>query len=107
MSELAEQAAAKAQALQQAGEGLRLSVDQERQLQEITGLRGELEKLKADHEKETDSLQKQVDSLGKDNSSLLERNKFLQEKNKKLSKDHKDAVEKLTKIQADTDKQLV
>lgn len=39
--------------------------------------------------------------------SLEERNKFLREKNKKITKDHKDAVEKLSKIKTDADKQLV
>lgn len=38
---------------------------------------------------------------------LQEKNKTLQEKSKKLAKDHKDEMEKLSKIQADSDKQLV
>jgi hypothetical protein len=54
MQELAEQAAARAQALRQAGEGLRLSVDQARQLQEIASLRGKLEKLESELKAEVD-----------------------------------------------------
>lgn len=42
-----------------------------------------------------------------DRTSLLDRNKVLQEKNKKLNQEQKDAVEKLEKLQADMDKQLV
>ena len=80
--ELAEQAAAKALELQQAGEGLRLSVDQEQRLQEVASLRGELEKLKAESAGKIDLLQKEK-------SSLEEKNKILQEKNKKLAKNHK------------------
>ena len=64
-------------------------MDQERQVQEITGLRGELEKLRAKHKKEVDLLQDRADSLGKDKSALEERSKFLLEKNRKLTKDHK------------------
>ena len=57
MQELAEQAAARAQALRQAGEGLRLSVDQAHQRQEIASLRGELDKLRVEHKSEVDLLQ--------------------------------------------------
>ena len=64
-------------------------MNQECQLQEITGLRGELEKLRAEHKKEVDLLQDRADSLGKDKSALEERSKFLLEKNRKLTKDHK------------------
>ena len=66
-----------------------MPMDQERQVQEITGLRGELEKLRAEHKKEVDLLQDRADSLGKDKSALEERSKFLLEKNRKLTKDHK------------------
>ena len=66
LQELAEQAAAKALELQQAGEGLRLSVDQEQRLQEVASLRGELEKLKAEHSKEVDLLQRKLKDLAKE-----------------------------------------
>jgi len=77
MQELAEQAAARAQALRQAGEGLRLSVDQARQLQEIASLRGKLEKLESELKAEVDLWQGRVDTLETDRATLLERNKAL------------------------------
>jgi hypothetical protein len=83
LQELAEQAASRAHGLQQAGEGLRLSVNQECQLQEITGLRAELEKLRTESAQEIDLLQKNLGNQANDKSSLEEKNKFLQEKNKK------------------------
>ena len=67
---------------------MRLTVDQERQVQEIAGLRGELEKLKTEHKEEVDLLHTRVETLGKDKSALEQTSKYLQEKNKKLSKDH-------------------
>ena len=77
MLELAEQATARAQALRQAGEGLRLSVDQARQLQEIASLRGKLEKLESELKAEVDLWQGRVDTLETDRATLLERNKAL------------------------------
>lgn len=49
----------------------------------------------------------QIGRLQEKNKTLQEKNKTLQEKSKKLTKDHKDEMEKLSKIQADSDKQLV
>jgi len=89
LQELDEQATAKALELQQVGEGLRPTVDQKQQFQEVAGLRGELEKLKAEHSQEIFLLQKQIADLAKDKESLEERNKFLQEKNKTITKNHK------------------
>jgi len=54
LQELAKQAAAQAQKLQQVEEGMRLSVDQERQIQEVADLREAFEKLKAEHKKQVD-----------------------------------------------------
>ena len=62
---------------------------QERQLQEIAGLGGELEKLKAESAGKVDLLQKELEGLQKDKRSLEEKNNVLQEKNKKLEKNHK------------------
>ena len=73
--EIAEQAAARAQGLLQAGEDLQLSTDQGHQFQEIADLRGELERVKAESTGQIDRLQ--------------EKNKTLQEKNKNLEKSHK------------------
>ena len=64
-------------------------MDQECQVQEIAGLRGKLDKLKAAHKEEVNLLHTRVETLGKDKSALEERSKYLQEKNKKLTKDHK------------------
>ena len=64
-------------------------MDQERQLQEITDLRGELERLKAESAGKVNLLQKELEGLQKDKSSLEETNKVLQEKSKKLAKKHK------------------
>jgi predicted nuclease with TOPRIM domain len=77
LQELAEQAASRAHGLQQAGEGLRLSVDQEHQFKEIAGLRGELEKLKMKNAQEVNLLQKKLESLKGEKSSLEEKNKAL------------------------------
>lgn len=48
LNKLAKQAVARAHGLQQAEDGLQLNVDQERQLQEIAGIWGELDKLQAE-----------------------------------------------------------
>ena len=69
LQELDEQATAKALELQQVGEGLRPTVDQKRQFQEVAGLRGELEKLKAEHSQEIFLLQKQIADLAQDKES--------------------------------------
>ncbi|XP_039798552.1 uncharacterized protein LOC120663721 [Panicum virgatum] len=82
-------------------------MDQEQQVQEVTNLRGELEKQRAKHGKAVDLPQKKVEDLAKEKISLVEKNKFLQEKNKKMTKDHKDEVERLSKMRADADVQLV
>ena len=52
-------------------------MDQERQVQEIAGLRGELEKLKTEHKEEVDLLQTRVETLGKDKSAPEETSKYL------------------------------
>ena len=75
VQEIAEQAAARAQGLPQAGEDLQFSIDQGLQLQEIAYLRGELERVKAKSAGQIDRLQ--------------EKNQILQEKNKNLAKSHK------------------
>jgi len=49
----------------------------------------------------------QIGRLQEKNKTLQEKNKTLQEKSKKMAKDHKGEMEKLSKIQADSDKQLV
>ena len=58
-------------------------MNQECQLQKITGLRGELEKLRTESAQEIDLLQKNLGNQANDKSLLEEKNKFLQEKNKK------------------------
>ena len=87
--ELAKQTAAQAQRLQEAEEGLRLSLDQKRRIQEVTDLRKAFKKLKAEHQKQVDLLQTRVDTLGNNKSTLEERSKKLQEKNRNLSKEYK------------------
>jgi len=64
--------------------------------------------------KKIDLLRARVDTLEEDNSVLQEKVHKLQEKTKALAKEKKGnfssfglAVDKLTKIQADTNKQLV
>ena len=89
LKELAKQATARSQKLQGAGQGLQLSLDQKRQLQEVANLREAFEKLKAKHRKQVDVLQTRVDTLGKDKSVLEERSRKLQEKNRNLTKEHK------------------
>ena len=86
---MAGQAAAKAQVLRQAGEGLRLAADQAGQLQEITSLRGKLEGLDSGHKAEISLLQSRIDTLEADRASLLDKNKALQEKNRKLTQERK------------------
>lgn len=82
--ELAKQAAAQVQKLQQAEEGLQLSMDQRQQIQEVADLREAFVKLKAEHKKQVDLLQTRVDTLGTDKGVLEERSKKLQEKNRNL-----------------------
>jgi len=89
LQELAKQAAAQAQKLQQVEEGLWLSLDLERQIQEVADLREAFEKLKAEHKKQVDPLQARVDALGKDKSVLEEGSSKLQEKNMNLMKERR------------------
>ena len=89
LQQLAKQAASQAQKLQEAEEGLRLSLDQKCQIQEAADLREAFEKLKAEHKKQVDLLQTKVDTLGKDKSVLEERSNKLQEKNRNLVKENK------------------
>lgn len=63
--------------------------------------------MKTKNAQEVNLLQKKLESLKGEKTSLEEKNKALQERNKKLAKGHKDDMEKLTKIQADADKQMV
>jgi ferritin-like metal-binding protein YciE len=89
LQQLAKQAASQAQKLQEAEEGLQLSLDQKCQIQEAADLQEAFEKLKAEHKKQIDLLQTRVDTLGKDKSVLEERSNKLQEKNKNLVKENK------------------
>ena len=89
LQQLAKQAASQARKLQEAEEGLRLSLDQKCQIQEAAYLREAFEKMKAEHKKQVDLLQTRVDTLGKDKSVLEERSNKLQEKNRNLVKENK------------------
>ena len=82
LQELAKQVANQAQRLQVVGERLRLSTDQEQQLQKITALEKSFEELKAEDQKQVDLLQTRIDTLGKDKATLEEGILKRQEKKK-------------------------
>jgi hypothetical protein len=82
LQELAKQVANQAQRLQVVGERLRLSTDQEQQLQKIAALEKSFEELKAEDQKQVDLLQTRIDTLGKDKATLEERILKRQEKKK-------------------------
>ncbi|XP_039841667.1 MAP7 domain-containing protein 2-like [Panicum virgatum] len=100
LADLAKQVAERAEFLQQTGEGLQLSTDQAQQLEKMAALerssQEQLEKVRL--------LEARVEALEQDNSALQDKASKLQEKAKGLAKEKKDAVEKLTKIKADSDK---